>query len=394
MLKKLLLSKYSFHDFFDDFNVKRNKYAFYKSIINKTTNLNIDAVYSVKEANNSNAKIHYVNQIPPYINIVPVETYKSFKFNFYNGYLIDIKGFESLDAYMAHQFGSKSRSKIRTYIKRLETCFNISYKMYFGNIDKNDYEALFDVLEIMIERRFLERGDEHQAANDWAFYKEIFYQLILDKKASMFVIYDNDKPIDINLSYHYDKILINYIRAYDIDYSKFRLGYIDISKQLAWCFTNNYHIFDLCFGNLDYKRQWCNKVYTFENQILYYKKSLLNIIIGNIIIICYKLKVRIGKQDKLETNSNTTEINSDLKNEPLSFDYVALENFIKSNIHSEINIEDEAYAFLRKPVYDFLYLNFEFKNNITIFKVINEPNVFLIKGKNKASKIVITNDEK
>lgn len=212
MLKKLLLSKYTFHDFFDDFNVNRNKYVFYKSIINKTTNLNIDAVYGVKEVNNSNSKIHYVNQIPPYINIVPVETYKSFKFDFYNGYLIDIKDFESLDAYMVQQFGSKSRSKIRTYIKRLETCFNISYKMYFGNIDKNDYEALFDVLEIMIERRFLERGDIHEAANDWLFYKEIFYQLIRDKKASMFVIYDNDKPIDINLSYHYDNILINYIR--------------------------------------------------------------------------------------------------------------------------------------------------------------------------------------
>lgn len=382
MLKKLLLLKYAFHDFFHDFIVKRNKYAFYKAIINNTTNLNIDTTDNIKEVKNSNAKIHYVNQIPPYITIVPVETYKSVKFNLYNGYLIDIKDFESLDAYMAHQFGSKSRSKIRTYIKRLETCFNISYKMYYGNIDKNNYEALFDVLETMIERRFLERGDVHQAANDWVFYKEIFYQLIRDKKASMFVIYDNDKPIDINLSYHYDNILINYIRAYDIDYSKFRLGYIDISKQLAWCFTNNYHIFDLGFGNLDYKRQWCNKVYTFENQILYYKKSLPNIIIGNIIIIYYKLKVRIGKHNKLETNFNTTEKNAGLKNEPLSFD-VALENTIKSDIHTEINIEDKAYAFLRKPVYDFLYLNFESKNNITIFKVMNKPNTFLIKGKNK-----------
>lgn len=388
MLKKIALSKYEFHDFFNDVFVKHHTYPFSKTILNNTSNKQLNTLNSTKDSFKVKSKIHYINQIPPYITLQQIDTYKSFKFKLYQGYLVDIKQFDSIESYMNKQFGSKSRSKIRSYVKRLETCFDISYKMYFGEINKNDYYNLFDALEIMIERRFVERGDEHQAANDWLYYRERFYELILNKKASLFVIYDNEKPIDINLNYHHDHVLINYIRAYDIDYSKFRLGYIDILKQLEWCFNNNHHIFDLCYGNLDYKKQWCNTVYTFENQILFYKKSIQNICIGNLIIAFYKLKVKLHKKAKLHTKTNTIDTNQEQKNEVINVNLIDLEAFTATQLHTVIDIETTSYAFLRKLVYEYLYLNFESKNNTTIFKVTTEPNSYIIAGK-KSVKVLL-----
>lgn len=305
---------------------------------------------------------------------------------------MNIEDFDSIKDYMSSQFGSKSRGEIRTYLRRLENCFNISYNLYFGEINKGEYNSLINKLEEMIIRRFSERGEKHQDMDDWDSLKIKTFEQINNKKASLFVIYDNYKPIDICLNYHYDSIMINSIRSYDIDYSKFRLGYIDIYKQLELCFENNYKIFDLCIGDMRYKRQWCNYTYLYNSHIVYYKKSIINGVLAAIISTAFKLKTRLEnhRDNKFKKNGKKEcYIAGKAKNEEviqkkdisISFNSNIIDN-LPENIgdYLKIDIEDIDYTSLRKFYYNLLYLNFEEKNEVTLYKSTNRPDYYLFSG--------------
>jgi hypothetical protein len=63
----------------------------------------------------------------------------------------------------------------------------------------------------------------------------------------------------------------------------------------------------------------------------------------------------------------------------------------KDNI-TKIDITSDQYAFLRKPVYDFQYLNFEPSANVMVFKDNIDDNSYLIKGiKSHIKVLVISN---
>tara|TARA_R110002050_G_scaffold296426_1_gene456396 strand:- start:43113 stop:44300 length:1188 start_codon:yes stop_codon:yes gene_type:complete len=386
MIKKLLLSKFNIYDFYNTTIIKRLNTPFYDKVINTTNNEEIKSFLKPEDTFNLKNNIYYITYIPSFVKTKINKKLKQISFHRFNGYLADIKNYSSIQEYMAHQFGSKSRTKIRSYVRRLETCFNVTYKFYYGNIETQTYNALFNNLEFMIKRRFDQRGDEHQAIKNWDYFKQTTYQSILNKKASLFVIYDNDKPIDICLNYHYDNILIDYIRAYDIDYSKFRLGYIDILKQLEWCFENNHTIFDLGPGILTYKKQWCNVTYKFKNHIIFNKSSLINGVLAQFIVLIYKLKIYLDKKNIIEDKANNSSNKSDNESTPLFIDYKFEVKEVFKNIkledkHVKINIEDEDYSFLRKEIYEYLYLNFENKNNINVYSIKNEPDSYIVIGK-------------
>ena len=119
--------------------------------------------------------------------------------------------------------------------------------------------------------------------------------MIQSKQASLFVIYDNKKPISITLRFHSNKIIFDTITVFDIDYQKFRLGSLSIIKMLDWAFKNNFKIFDLCKGHLDYKEKWSNIRYSVDNHIIYNKGFIY---IEKIILFAYylfqKLKQHLG----------------------------------------------------------------------------------------------------
>ncbi|MFH4965323.1 GNAT family N-acetyltransferase [Gaetbulibacter sp. M235] len=337
--------------------------------------------------------IYISTYIPTFVEITLNKKFKKFSFNRFQGFLINLENFNSIEDYMMAQFGSKSRSKIRSYVKRLETCFNIDYKFYYGSIEKPAYELLFDQLELMIKRRFDQRGDKHQALQDWDYYKKSIYQEILNKNTSLFVIYDNNKPIDICINYHYENIIINSIRAYDIDYSKFKLGYVDIFKQLEWSFENKIKLFDLGPGILTYKKQWCNVVYDFRNYIIFKKTSLTKALFASSLFLFYKLKIFLDRnnivQDKgnkiLDTSNNYAKDNT-IEVFQLKTDEIPKNSELENN-YTEINFEHEEFMNLRNIIYDYLYLNFEQKNKVKVYKLNDSYNSFIIMGK-KPSKFI------
>lgn len=386
------------NNFTFDFFTKRFIYTCYDNIHNTINNQDFFNKNTFDKE--SIKKVVVVNNIPPYLDARVHRgeiSFNLFKIYHLDGFLANLNGYSNLDEYMKEQFGSKSRSKMRGYLRRLETCFPIQYKMYYGEISKKEFSFIFGELKEMIQRRFLQRGDTHQGIKHWDFLKNTVFDMILEKKASFFVIFDKDKPIDICLNYHHQNIFRNYIRSYDIDYSKFRLGYIDILKQLEWCFENNHSILDLSYGDLAYKRTWCNKVYTFEQHIIYNEQYLNQKIWALTITMLLQLKWFLEKKGilnlyhKLRLLFKRKATKKSIYKEPI-FEVEDISHTPLNTIStSKINVADDIYASIRKPIYNFQYLNFEVSNDITVYKMNDHPNSYIISGKRKKEKITQKN---
>lgn len=184
------------------------------------------------------------------------------------GYSIALEGYSKVDDYLVAQFKSKNRSIIKRYIQRLEACFPISYRYFHGEISQTQYDLVFNALEEMIKDRFQQRQETHLEFWRWEHLREHTLGLIRSGKASFFVIYDGERPIEISLNYHLNKVLFSTISSFAIDYAKFGLGHVEIYKQLEWCLENGFTRFEMGVGGMEYKRRWSNDIYRFEHWIL------------------------------------------------------------------------------------------------------------------------------
>jgi hypothetical protein len=340
---------------------------------------------------NLKSGIHVLDDVPPYVNIGLHEKYDAIIIQHSSAmdFFVNLEGYSDVQDYLKTQMGAKSRSRLRGLVNRLEKCFDITYKIFFGEITKEEYELLFEYLKLFIEERFSQRGDKHQAMKEWNLYKERTFEMILKKEASLFVIYNDNKPIDICLNYHASNVYVNKIRSFDIDYSKFRLGYIDIIKQLEWCIENNYTIFDLMRGDLRYKREFCNVITNFDRYILYPKHSFGAKLLANIKMkeLTLRPKLRFIKDAiRKVLNKNKSEVELQ-ENEQLEINITDLTVF-PENVKSElINLHQKEYSLIRKGVYEFQYSNSEHTKDVQIYKLTNEPGSFIVKGTSKIIKI-------
>lgn len=205
----------------------------------------------------------YINNVPDYINLKLKPGYKSKTIPLTHGFMADISGYKDISDFLKDNLKPRLRTAVKSSIKRLELSFNITYRVFYGEISQEEYDSLVNNLYHFILRRFDELKEENARINEWERFHQLFLPLIRQKKASLFVIYNDGKPINISLNYHYDKIFFYAIPGFDIDYSKFGLGHIMLYKQIEWCFQNNYKHFDMSMGDLDYKRQWCTNDYCF-----------------------------------------------------------------------------------------------------------------------------------
>src|SRR5690606_19884949 len=202
-------------------------------------------------------------------------------------------------------------------------CFDINYKMFYGKIEKEEYDFLMNSLKKMLVKRFKQRNNVNERLHEWDHFHKIIFPLINQKKASLFVIYDEKKPIDISLNYHHDKIFFSAIASYDIDYAKFGLGHIDIYKQLEWCILNHYQIFDLGMGDMEYKSKWCNTIYKFNHHFIYQKRSIYSALITSSLIkkiitkqylrnkkidVLYKKITSLFKRNKKNTSTISNQV--------------------------------------------------------------------------------------
>ncbi|MDO5971142.1 GNAT family N-acetyltransferase [Flavivirga aquimarina] len=346
---------------------------FNKKVINKEPDIEYENIYSFK-------------LVPEYFELNRRNhKYKTKKIPQYNwGYSILLNDVNSIEGYLQQQFSSKKRSIIKRYVNRLESCFNIRYKLYHGDLSQENYFFIMESLKNMIIERFRELNDTHKNMKEWDFLLSSTYEKIINKTASLFVIYNDEEPIEISLNYHYDKILFSYVSSYSIDYSKFGLGHVEIFKQVEWCKRNDYILFEMGVGGTDYKRRWSNNIYRYYQYIVYSDNSTF---FGIYNTLKYRLKeyLKSKKPEKILgcLKNQSAAINS-------SVSLTQIKNIEDSIRHEVSNLKaikhtDKSSCFLRRHIHDFSYTTIDHIESINVYKVNN--NEYLIIGKNKYQKL-------
>jgi hypothetical protein len=321
---------------------------------------------------------------------------RNIKVSRYPGFLINLEDYADCTEFLSESFGKTTRSRFRKYKKRLETCFDISYKIYFGDISRSEYDRLFRSLKVMLERRFDQKKVVNGNIDKLQEYEAAVYPLLLKKKAFIFVIYDGDKPIDIAFNFLFQNTVYSYTSGFDIDYSKFNLGMIDMIKHLEWCFENGYKQMDLLKGDLEYKRRWCNQVYSYKYMFVYKSGSLSGfmqarykaLVKGLIPQVLLKLK---GYNLHLIKKKIQRLRFKKYREQPEVPVYLirpvpAPEKYPRVQLE-EIGIEDTGACFPRRLLYDYLYSNPQPLSGLRFYQS-SDPGSYLVKAGGEMLEII------
>lgn len=342
-----------------------------------------------------NDKIYLVYDAPSFlkVKINTLKTFTGFKSVIqHKGYCIDLKDYSELETYIKDRFSRSSRQLLRSAKNRLELCFDISHKMYYGAIDKKHYNELFVRFYKMLELRACEKGINNRNLKFWDLYTDKVYEMILNKQASLFVIYDGKQAINISLNMHVKNTVFLFISTYNIAYSKFRLGHTNWMLQLDWFLKNGIKIVDFSKGNVDYKKRWTNTEYDFEYH-LFYDSSKITV----------KMKAFwISKKLKLLQFLRNKNINN--------YYYNAL-NWLKPNTKSiktpkyqlveQVKLpaqhtlepvlfrENDSDLLLKRIIYTQLYLSSTHVNNLKVYRELQNHNIYYLQNQKEVQKLIL-----
>lgn len=382
-------------DIFSTFLEKNTALPVYSKIENIITNqkLYTGDDFELKK----DCYIYKIHDFPSYLKgEINNKNWKVKIVNTYKGSLILLKNYKDTNDYLSKKF--KTPKRFRIYKSKLETCFKIEYKTFFGEISKKEYIYHFNYFRYLLEQRFLEKNVENYDLSRWDIYEEITYDLINNKQAVLFVIYDDQKPISFYLNLLKGHTIFGYIKTYDIDYSKFSVGFISFMQQLQWCFDNNIEVYDLLKGNYPYKNKLIDSNYYYQKHILYNDTYTLTIIAANLMAIKIKLfyaLVRLLKKihvDAIYHKFNNYKYRNRIYSKTLKYQkaLTIVDDYkIPSNAKMKaLELHDKSSKFIKRSVYTFMYHNNESINSIKLYQLENEANSFIIKGKKQTQKII------
>ncbi|WP_298537818.1 GNAT family N-acetyltransferase [uncultured Algibacter sp.] len=301
---------------------------------------------------------------------------------------------KDVDVFLKTSLPGAFRSNLNRLKKRLEMCFSIKYTMYCGSIKKDEYDYIMNsLIEMQVKRLNHQKIDNH-LLNKYENYKKIAFSLINEKKASLFVIYNNTVPIGITLNFILDKVYFGEITTFDMNYSKFGIGNLLIYKQLSWCIHNNFEYFDMGNGEYEYKKKWCNHHYLIETHIIYSKNSLVARFASIFCEYLVKLKNVLKRINFHLAYKKAQKIFKGSKEEKslqqIKYEFHKLESGVNQTkeIKKE-NFQDPKYDYLKKVIFDFLYLYKEHFQNVVLYSISNKSHTFILEGENHMVKCII-----
>jgi hypothetical protein len=252
---------------------------YYDTILaNRITGAKIHGEYDASESN-AHKGIVLVTDLPDYLEVPFSNSSNAFKLlqvPQYEGYMINLKKFDDIHGLINKTFSRNPRKNLRAKIRNLETQHEVTYGFYFGDIDKTQYDYLFDVCYTLMKTRFDQKKLFNRYLLEWKKNYELFYPKILAKEASICVIYDAKKPITVTLNFHKADIVFSYIQIYDVAYYKFSMGDIAMLKNLEWSFENEFAVWDVSKGATENKLRWSNHIYRFNYHLFYQRNSMLS----------------------------------------------------------------------------------------------------------------------
>ena len=308
---------------------------------------------------------------------------KQVKIPYYNGYAINFEKVETTQSYLKSRFSNSSRYKLRRSIKKLESAFDIKYKMYYGDISQNEYNTILKTFFELLQIRSVEKGIiNNRNVKRKDFYYNNIKSLILKKRASLFVIYNGESPIDICLNLHKDNVIYQLIRTYNINYSKYNTGYIDLIKQIDWCLENNIRFLTFAYGSFFWKKRWCNHIYPYRYDVFYNKNSIKSISKSLAQITNNKLRHYLrehGHIDRFHKIKNTLKEKLHTRKEiEITIENIKYDEEIE--LEKKLDIYNENYSFLTRSVFNFLFNFNEREKDISLYSIKNNSNKYLISG--------------
>nr|WP_298998264.1 GNAT family N-acetyltransferase [uncultured Allomuricauda sp.] len=306
------------------------------------------------------------------------------------GYRMNLKDCDSVDHYLSSRFGRSSRYKLRREKKRLEQCFNPSYKMWQEKIERSHYDFIYDELFRLLEVRSEEKNIEDNYYFDYKEkYRDVIFQLLHQKKASVHVIYVGENPIDICINFIKGKTVYQFIRTYDIAFSKFKTGYINLIKHLEWAIDQGFESIVFGPGNVEWKEKWCNETYNYNKIVFYNSNSLRMRMKSFVFIMTYNIKSmvrttkfkividKIFQKPKAKTSNKKKKFSFELKSsEDLELKFLNL---------LDLNTQD---TYFRRFLFNYMYDN---KINLANVQIFNSPkqDLYVLLLKDLENKFVI-----
>ena len=299
----------------------------------------------------------------------------------YEAYLADFSQYENINNYFSKQVGSKKIGNIKRRKKRLEKCFNITYKLFYkANLSKNSYDMLMTDFKRLLINKFNSKKEFYPITDNhlWEFYNAVLFPMIENGEASLFVVYNNDIPISFYLCYHFEGLVTGVIPVFDMAYSKFGLGSITIMKLFEALYDLGIKTFDFYKGEYDYKNDWCNKNYTFEQHLIY-NNSLISKSLA--FVIANKLKFKQYLREK-GVNNFYYKARYKLKYKSKEVKQILAPITITKNEFQELNLEPISvfrnhHSNILKHIYDYIYLKNIHIDNINVYKNKDKSNVFI-----------------
>lgn len=345
-------------------------------------------------------KVLLIYDVPSYFELaeLPKTRIKRYTSKQYPGFLINLAPYKELNEFMTDTFNKSSRYKLTKYKRKLETCFDIKYKMFHGHMTKSEYNSIFCKFNQLLTKRFDDKRITNNNLNkaEWDFYFEVAYPMILEKRAGLFVIYNADQPIGVTLCYFSGEILFDAITVFDIDYAKFHLGSTTLLKLVEWGIENKLDVFDFSKGYFDYKKRWASKQYDFEYHILYDSHSIKSKTLALGIKTFYDFKQFLRDKhvnEKLHKFTFILRKSKAPKRPKATYTFSEVDSVLQKEELVEINWEVASNGHLKAPVFDFLYLNNESLKNLKVYKPINGIGQFLFQGEDKGITVRMTIDE-
>ncbi len=389
-------------NFIENISFIKNKYlpVYVNFGVNLTNGINYEL--HDDQFDDYKGRVFVIRDLPSYINVKePHETsnLRLKKIPQYEGFLGELEKFENLDDYMKSTFSQSRRKDFRRSFNRLESCFNISCKMYHGEIEKKEFDFIFQKHYELLEKRYTNKNELcGELENDklWPYYSESAYHMILEKSASLFVVYDGDKPIGIRLIYHFKNAIVLWLSIFDTDYYKFSLGKYVIFKLIDWCFDNDIADIDFTHGDFEWKRKWSNNTtYQKHHHLLYDSSSIRSKVIACFIEKKFSFKRVLRDNGSMKKYHDFRYKLSNLSDKKtLEYTHYIVE-IVNENIPLKhdmeiIDINDHKYMSQRKAIFDYLYKYPEPFNKYQFYKNKNLNNVYYALGETNTLLITLS----
>ena len=283
------------------------------------------------------------------------------------GSLIKLSAYKSYEEYLKKTFDQKGRSHFAKCQNLLNECFTIRHQIYYGSMEKEKYQIVFNAFEQMQARRFKQKGLQSGTDPMLSEYREKTLELVRSKEACISVIYNGDTPIAISLNYILGKIVHGFTKTFDSAYSKFSLGNIELLNVIKWCFDEGFEVFDFMKGEYSYKSRFADTSYPFLVETIYSKKEALSRVWGHSVFFGLKLFYFVYHATKSIRSINTQKSRDSSKNN-IKVQKTLLDSTTVGIDEKRVHFNEIQSQYIQRAICDYCYRRREQMDSLKFYK--------------------------